>query len=198
MTLKTHPSPRIDTALFIVQADDKAPHFADIVSYLVSQIPELMDKGLSGYCYVATAMPNPIPDPSLPKLLSGVFGATIVTDPAPGAVNAMFKPVNDTLHAKWPGEAQFFLISQSFPSFLAWYDMFYDQGQAGGDTYLVSRLLDRATLTGNSTQRTKALMAPLPPLGQYSLYLVGGKGVMKAGGNSVNPAWRNTYVHSSK
>lgn len=162
-----------------------------------------MDAGLSGYSFVGYQVPKPVPIPGLPDTINGMFGHAILQDAdSEDAVDQILKPLNETLKKKWPGEAGLYNSVVPYKSFLAWFDDYYDQQTAGNSSYLVSRLLDKKTLTTTSPELTKALMAPIPYTNSYAVFMVGGKGVNDAkprgGGNAVHPAWRNAYVHASK
>lgn len=202
VTVIAHPSPKILAIPWMVLTKPNSTYFGEIITFIASQVPSLMDAGLSGYNYVAYNMPSPVPMPGLPDKLFGMIGSSILQDASQDDVDKIFKPLNETLKKKWPGEVAVFNSVVQYDSFLAWYDVNYDQMSAGSNTYLVSRLLDKKTLTSSSPELTKALMAPIPYTDGYSVFMVAGKGVINAkprgGGNAVNPAWRNAYVHSCK
>jgi hypothetical protein len=177
-------------------------YYSDIITHLVSQVPSMMDAGLSGYTYVARNMPKPVPIPGLPDTIDGMFGSCMLQDDNIKDIDRIFSPLNDTLKKKWPGEVGLYTNVAPFDSFLDWFDVNYDQQTAGNSSYLVSRLLDKKTLTSTSPKLTEALMAPIPYTSGFSVFMVGGKGVINAkprgGGNAVNSAWRDAYVHSCK
>lgn len=202
VTMWTHPTPKITSLSWMGITDPKSPFLLDLIAYLSSQIPYLMDKGgLSGYNYASLGMKNPVPAPGAPTDIAGVMGFGFVQDKGPGFLQDIFKPINDTIKQRWPGQAFLFLISEEFPTFRAWFDKNYDQAFAGNSSYIVSRLVDGKTLKGDPKALGKAIQAASLPSGGMSLFMVGGKGVQNAkprGGNSVNPAWRNTYVHACK
>jgi hypothetical protein len=202
MTLKAHPSPKILSISLMALTTPNTTYYSDIIAYLISQVPSLMDAGLSGYTYVARNLPKPVPIPGLPDTIDGMFGTCILQDAAAGDVEKLFKPLNETLMKRWPGQAVLYTSVIAYDSFLAWYDVNYDGGSAGGSAYLVSRLLDRKTLTSGSAQLRDALVAPVSSIGGYSVFLVGGKGVIDAkprgGSNAVNSAWRSAHIHACK
>lgn len=202
VTLKTFPSPKIQAITWTVLIKPNSTFYSDIITYTLSQIPSLMDAGLSGYHFVTNRMPMPIPDPNLPRTINGFAGVAILPDKTIEETDQLFAPLNHTLAEKWPGEASLFKNITSYDSFLSWFNVNYDQGLAGGNSYLVSRLLSKHTLENITPQSKKAFMTPLSTLGSYAIFMVGGKGVINAkprgGGNAVNPAWRNAYVHMGK
>ncbi|KAK8914910.1 FAD-linked oxidoreductase ZEB1 [Metarhizium anisopliae] len=203
ITLKTHPTPKIFAINWMAIIQPNSTNFSNIITYLVSQVPSLMDAGLSGYSFVGYQVPKPVPIPGLPDTINGMFGHAILQDAdSEDAVDQILKPLNETLKKKWPGEAGLYNSVVPYKSFLAWFDDYYDQQTAGNSSYLVSRLLDKKTLTTTSPELTKALMAPIPYTNSYAVFMVGGKGVNDAkprgGGNAVHPAWRNAYVHATR
>ncbi|EFY84258.1 FAD binding domain-containing protein [Metarhizium acridum CQMa 102] len=203
ITLKAHPSPRMFAISFMALIQPNSTNYSDIVTYLVSQVPSLMDAGLSGYSFVGYQLPKPVPIPGLPDTINGMFSDVILQDAdSEDDVDKILKPLNETLKRRWPGEVGLYNSVVPYKSFLAWFDDHYDRQTAGNSTYIVSRLLDKKTLTTTSPKLTKALMAPIPYTNSYAVFMVGGKGVIDArprgGGNAVNPAWRNAYVHGSK
>ncbi|KND91631.1 6-hydroxy-D-nicotine oxidase [Tolypocladium ophioglossoides CBS 100239] len=200
ITMWTHPTPKITDVKWMAITDPKAPFVSDLISYIVSQMPYLMDSGMSGYNLVSTGMPNPTPFPGLPTEIAGFMGANLIQNADdPNVAAKIFKPLNDTLKEKWQGQAVMFQTTEQYPSFLAWFDKNYDQGQAGQSSYMVSRLLDGKALTGDPEALGKALKAGSAPSGGMLVFMVAGKGVQDAkprGGNAVNPAWRTAYVHA--
>lgn len=202
ITMWTHPTPKITSVKWMAVADPKAPFMSDFISYIASQVPYLMNSGMSGYNFVSTGMPNPYPFPGLPAEIAGFMGTSLIQNADdPNVADKIFKPLNDTLKERWQDEAIMFQITEQYPSFIAWFDKNYDQGYAGQSSYIVSRLLDGKALSGDPEALGKALKAGSAPSGGMSFFMVAGKGVQDAkprGGNAVNPAWRTAYVHARK
>lgn len=201
VTMKTHPVSKILAVRWLVATDPKEPFIYDMMAYVLSQTPYLMDQGMSGYGYVTPSMPRPFPVPGVPDTIAGFLGSTILQDTQdPKEVERIFKPLNDTIQARWPGKVIFLQISQSFDSFLDWYNVNYDQGQAGGGTYLASRLIDGKALKGDAKALAEAYKSAMGPGSGASAFMVAGKGVQEAkpagGSNAVNPGWRKAYLHS--
>ncbi|UNI22232.1 hypothetical protein JDV02_008139 [Purpureocillium takamizusanense] len=200
ITMWTHPTPKITSLTWMGVTDPKSPFVVDLVSYLSSQIPYLMDKGgLSGYNYASFGTKSPVPLPGIPENIAGVMGLGFVQDKGPGFLEEIFKPINDTVKKRWSGQAFVFLATEEFPTFLAWFDKYFDHNPAGNSSYIVSRLLDGQTLASDPRALGTAIKAAGGSRGGMALFMVGGRGVQNAkprGGNSVNPAWRNAYVHA--
>lgn len=162
-----------------------------------------MDAGLSGYNFITTGSPNPVPVPGAPDEIAGMMGSVIVQDAdSPDALDKIFKPLNDTIKEKWHGEAKLFQITTAYDSFLDWFNVNYDQGTAGTSAYLVSRLLDEQALTLDTDALKEAVKSASVQASGLQVFMVGGKGVQHAeprgGGNAVNPGWRDSYVHARK
>ncbi|KAK5999244.1 VAO-type flavoprotein oxidase [Cladobotryum mycophilum] len=200
-TIKTHPTPKVLSILWMATTDPKEPFVFDIITYMMSQIPGLMKQGLSGYNLITGGIPNPFPMPGLPKELAGLLGTCILQDvDDPEAANKLFKPINDTIKERWGGKVVFYTNLTQYDSWLGWYNENYDMGQAGGSSFIVSRLLDGETLTGDPKKLTAALKSATKASGSMSAFMVAGKGVQDAkprgGSNAINPAWRKAYVHA--
>lgn len=164
-----------------------------------------MERGISGYNIIAKDMANPIQGIGLPDRIAGLVGSCILQDIDNNEdVTKAFNPINATIQERWPNKVQFSTIIEQFDSFLGWFDKYYDMASAGGSTYLVSRLLDRKALTGDSEALKNALQQVLSSGSTSSMaaYMVAGKGVQEAtprgGSNAVNPAWRTAYIHACK
>ena len=194
ITLKTHPSPKVTWASWLAIAEPKASFLQDLVGYVASQTKYLMDSGLSGYNYITQALPNPIPGPGLPDILAGVMGGLMLQDSTSSEAYEIFRPLNETLQKRWKGKASLHVMTEDFPTFLAWYSKNYDMNKAGGSSWLASRLLDEAAL--NHSDIGEALWEASKPGGGMSFFFVAGQGVQGHRENAVNTAWRRAYVHA--
>ncbi|RDA94776.1 hypothetical protein CP533_6726 [Ophiocordyceps camponoti-saundersi (nom. inval.)] len=201
VTMSTHPEVRVSHVRWIVATDPKAAHLWDLIAYVVSKLPYLSDSGLSGANFISKSALDRASAPGLPPGMAGVTGGsnTMLNLDDPNTVNTIFKPINDTLNARWPGKATLYLQSTDYPSFLAWFNVHYDGTTGGISRYIVSRLLDKEALTSDPKAIREALQAANEPKGIQALFTVAGKGVHEAkprGGNAVHPAWRRAYVHA--
>lgn len=179
------------------------PAVLEFVVWAASKIPYIADSGLSGYLMSTVNSPPPVPIPGLPPTVAGLLGATITLDTHdPADIYKIFKPINDTIQERWPGQVEVVIIIQPYDSFLDWYLENYDKGEAGDSAYLISRLMDKDLLTKDLDVLSDAIEPALVDGGWLGTYLVAGKGVHEAkprgGGNSVHPAWRSAYVHAGK
>ncbi|KAB5560154.1 hypothetical protein GE09DRAFT_1172906 [Coniochaeta sp. 2T2.1] len=200
VTVRTFPTPKI-TNLFLTLAstDTAGPRVWDMVSYVLSQFPSLADSGVSGYSYLFNTIPNPLA-PSSNTSVSGLVAAVVLQDaPSPDSITSLFSPILSHINQTWP---EVFVQTNvtTYPTFLSWYNEHYDTTETGLDTYIGSRLLDRAALTANITASAEAFRR-LSSGGVATAYLVSGPGVWNAeprgGTNAVLPAWRRAYVHST-
>lgn len=178
-------------------------YYSEILTYLISQAPYLMDAGLSGYTQITQNTSKPSPIPGMPDRTSGWFGRVILQD-ARGEqdVADIFKPINETLKHKWPGAAGLYTAVKPYDSFLDWFNVNFDSEPAGKSCYIGSWLLDAKTLTTPSSELTNALMSPILYNGEYVIFFIAGKGVINAkprgGGNAVNSAFRNAHIFACK
>lgn len=181
----------------------EAPFALDFVTWATSKLPYLADSGLAGYLMTTVNSPPPVVLPGLPPTVAGLMGNVITLDTHdPAEIDAIFKPLNDTINERWPGLVHLIVLSSSFDTWMEYYDLNYDSGESGGSVYLVSRLLDKDVLTKDLDALSEALKPVLLNDGWLATYLVAGKGVQEAkprgGGNAVHPAWRKAYVHARK
>ena len=197
--MKTYPSPKIESLILALSTTEVAnprPIF-DMIAYLLSQWPSMGDAGLSGYSYFFPSIPNPFDGGA--TIVGGIFMAVVLQDSSPEAMRALWDPVLAHINTTWPGY-QVIYLPQTFPSYLAWYSENYDTSAAGTNSYLGSRLLDKAALTANLT-KSSAAYEGFANGTLATAYLVSGKGVHNAHprgcGNAVLPAWRKAYVHAS-
>ncbi|KAJ0332175.1 hypothetical protein COL5a_001879 [Colletotrichum fioriniae] len=201
VTVKTHPEKKLTMVLFMAFTVPEAPFTLDLATWAASQLPYLSDSGLSGYLMATVNSTPPIPIPGLPERVAGLMGKTIILDTQDTAkINEIFRPLNKTIQERWPGQVNLLVLTQPYDSFAAWYAENFDDGQAGGSIYLISRFLDKKTLTNDLDALKSALEPILLNDGWLGTYLVAGKGVNEAkprgGGNSVHPVWRKAYVHA--
>ncbi|KAM0265115.1 hypothetical protein ACHAQJ_000267 [Trichoderma viride] len=206
-TLKAYPSPKVTGVTVYIITDSKESFVFDLIAYVFSQMPSLMEQGISGYNPIAKDMESPFqePEPSIPDRVAGFMGNFILQDvDNHEVITEAFNPINETIQKRWPNKVQFYTTLNEYDSFLGWFDKNYDTNQAGGSEYLVSRLLDKEALTGNPQALKNALQVAISTgsLGGMAAFMVGGKGVQEAeprgGSNAVNPAWRTAYVHACK
>ncbi|KAH6971021.1 hypothetical protein BKA56DRAFT_558365 [Ilyonectria sp. MPI-CAGE-AT-0026] len=201
VTLKTHPSPKLlSSALLLVTTPD-APFLYDLIAYTLSMFPTLGDAGLSGYSFITSGIPNPMPSPGAPAELAGVIGQFILQDTEDTQyLENILAPLNQTIQTRWSAGVQMIVGNVAYGSFLEWFDDHYDQGTAGNSSYLVSRLLDKPALQNDQASLARAVKAALSVSGGIGAFLVSGKGVHdvkpRGGSDAVNPGWRKSYVHA--
>ncbi|KAL7786986.1 FAD-binding domain-containing protein [Trichoderma ceciliae] len=201
VTLKTHPSPKVLGVTFIIITDPKESFVFDLITYVTSQIPSLMSQGISGYNIVTRDMQSPVQLPGIPDRVAGFMGSCILQNvDNPDVIAKAFNPINDTIRERWSNKVQFYSLINQYDSWLGWFDKNFDSSQAGGSSYIVSRLLDGEALTSNPKKLNMALKAATSSGGTMAVFMVAGKGVREAkprgGSNAVNPAWRTAYVHA--
>jgi hypothetical protein len=199
VTMRSFPTPKLESAVVAIATPDvnNTRAIFDMVAYVISQFPSMGDKGLSGYSYYFSAVPNPLDGGA--TTVGGILMSGVLLNSSPDDMRKLWDPVFTHVNATWPG-FQTILLPQSFPSFLAWYSENYDTSAAGTNSYVGSRLLDAPALTSNLT-KSAAAFESFARGEAATAYLVSGKGVHDAkprgGGNAVLPAWRKAYVHAS-
>ncbi|MBE3046768.1 hypothetical protein IMZ48_30415 [Candidatus Bathyarchaeota archaeon] len=179
----------------------EVPFVLEFVTWATSKLPYLAESGLSGYLLSTINSPPPVPLPGLPPAVAGLMGATLTLDTHdPAEINKIFKPLNDTIQERWPGQIELIILIQSYDTYMEYYTINYDNGEAGNSAWLVSRFMDKDLLTGDALP--DALETALVDGGWLGCYLVAGKGVNEAkprgGSNAVHPAWRTAYVLGSE
>ncbi|KAL7922893.1 hypothetical protein ACQKWADRAFT_326522 [Trichoderma austrokoningii] len=201
VTMKAYPSPKVTGVTLVIAADPKESFVFDLVTYLVSQLPYLMEQGISGYNIISKGTDSEVL--GIPNSGAGLTGSCIMQDiESTDVVTKALNPINETIQRRWPNKVQFNTTFAQFDSFFGWFEENYDMNPAGGSSYLVSRLLDGKALTGNPDALNNALREELisGTLASMAAYMVAGKGVQDAkprgGSNAVNPAWRTAYVHA--
>ncbi|KID64634.1 FAD-binding, type 2, partial [Metarhizium hybridum] len=202
ITLKALPSPKVTSVVWRVNVNPaELSILPNLASYLMSQVPYLMDSGLSGYTMIGEDWTTPILIDGRPEKLSGVMGLCILQDQKDlNYAYELFRPINDTVQERWLGKASVTIDLKEYDSFYAWFNDNYDQGKAGFPLYPASRLLDQKSLTENAQALSEALSSMWKPRKGMLAFLVGGQGVNNAqpqgGSNSVHPAWRSAHVHA--
>lgn len=183
--------------VFMMEADQTT--IFDVGAYVLSQLPELGDNGLSGYVYVTPRMENPVPTPGAPEEIAAVFGVLILQDTSDDDdILKLWSPVNNTVHSRWPGMVENIQRLTAFGSYSDWLELYYDNRGSGVNSYVSSRLLDNLALTSNLSALANAIKSTTDVAGRFTGFLVSGQGVrdapIRGGGNAVSPAWRDAYV----
>lgn len=200
VTLKTFPTMKIDGTTTIIYTPDleNTRVTFDMIAYVLSQLPDMGDQGLSGYSYVFQQYPNPLDDGK--TTIAGFVMVTALQNQSPEALQQLWAPVLEHVNATWPNHFTSIQIPDSSSSYYDWFSKNYDTTSAGVDFYIGSRLLDREALTGNLTRSAQAWKG-FTGGSVSTAYLVSGKGVHNAkprgGSNSVLPAWRKAYIHAT-
>lgn len=199
VTIRTFPTPRLTNLFFSAATIDvgSSPVF-DLVAYLISQLPLLGDRGLSGYTYMFQGFPNPVDGGA--TTVTGMIGTVALQDTQDSLdMLKLWTPLFAHINSTWTDV----MISQditTYSSFLAWYRDHYDMTTTGTNTYVGSRLLDAAAVTTNLTASAEAFKQ-FSSGGVATAYLVSGKGVHntrpRGGSDAVLPAWRNAYIHAA-
>jgi hypothetical protein len=177
--------------------------FWDVMTNVLSQYPDLNDQGITCYSNIApnytltagntTYQVNGYSAIFLLPLLS----PSNSSDSLATAVSNMVSNVT----APYPLQFATTINSTTYPNF--WLYFVENNGPLNGgvDMLLGSRLLDGNALTTNLTALKQAFQTATPPGSVTQVNLVAGKNVWDAhprgGSDSVNPAWRRAYVHTS-
>ncbi|KAH8662229.1 hypothetical protein BX600DRAFT_498795 [Xylariales sp. PMI_506] len=199
VTMFTHPSPElVSLSLAFVTTDVGVSWYWDMMGYLLSQLPYLASKGVSGYNFIAPNISNPL-DGGQTQV--GAFYSIVIIQDTQSLDDmvAIWAPIQQYVNTTWPQAIQL-PNATVYPSFLAWYYDHYDTNQAGIDQYVGSHLMP-----ATSFEDQDAIVAAWKPFleasGGGTAYLVAGAGVQNAkprgGGDAVCPAWRKALVHAT-
>ncbi|GAW19589.1 hypothetical protein ANO14919_090770 [Xylariales sp. No.14919] len=196
VTIATHPTPKLVAGIIgILSLDISAPWVWDMIGYIASQLPYLMSKDVSGYAFFSGNLTGPDGNNGTASF-AGMGGEYMILDTQDiNDMQAIWDPIIAHVNKTWP-DALVAIDVNPYPSFKAWFDLWYDKDTTGYDQYVGSRLLDEKALTsldsvalGQVFKKTKG-----------SAYLVAGKGVQNAkprgGSISVSPSWRKAVVHA--
>ena len=199
-TIKAWPNTRI-----VAQQLSIAPLTpADIQSFMAAlaiihqAYPDLLDGGFSGYGSWSIATPTPL-------FANFTAGYTHKVAKFSGDLEAA-KSISSALISSLEVYKESLFINKTYYSFPT-YQEYYSKlsgvvGPVGTSAALGSRLLDRKALTGNPTKLKATLQTLAGEATEYTsnnVVLVGGGQVFKDAQDpysGVNPAWRQTYVHS--
>lgn len=198
--MATVPRPRMMALRFSITTDSTSPHVFDMVAYFLSQIPVLLEAGISGYPVIQRNVYNPAaPWGSGSGLSSGIV-AMLDTD-RPDDILEPFKALLSHINSAWPGFV-FTANTTPYPTFHAWYQGNFDPTPAGYSQLAASRLLDREAITSNFTA-TKLAFEKFVEGGYAGVYMVAGTRVWTArprggGRTAVNPRWREAYLHGDE
>ncbi|KAI0097223.1 hypothetical protein GGR51DRAFT_553255 [Nemania sp. FL0031] len=195
VTVATHPTPKIVAGLVSIYSLSDEPWVEDMIGYIASQFPYLVSNDVSGYAFFSYN--TKISDGNNGTLsVSGLGGEFMIMDTQDNNdMMAIWDPIFAHVNTTWPAAKTLVSLSP-YPSFQAWFSVFYDKGAAGYNQYVGSRLLDEKALSINSNDLGKIFKAA-----KTSPYLTAGKGVWNAkprgGSISANPTWRRAVVHST-
>jgi hypothetical protein len=202
VTIKAFPETPFYAATVLLGTTPGGEAYWDVITTILSKLPSLDDRGISGYPQIAPNFSNA--ELGIITPVDGFQGAFLLTGLTPSNTSAsLVAAVTELINeATAPYRGQFVtsITNASYENFWDWYEPNNGPTTAGTDEIIGSRLIDRDALTQNLTALKEAYKTATPPSFVTSAYLVGGKGVINAqprgGSNSVNPAWRKAYVHS--
>lgn len=191
---------------FSLATASTAPNITDIQALFLSKVPKLSDGGAAGYAFLSKDQENPLGENADPPLISGVLGFLTLQDTHDEEnMLALMNPIVEEAAERYPeSKVTFETQFEKYDSFLEWFDLHYDQGAAGMNMWMGSRLLDQEALTGDFEKLAAQVdrLADTTGGNTMMVFLVAGKGVQEAeprgGGSAVLPAWRKSYAHSSK
>ena len=202
VTLQTHPSPKILNLGVGIIGSAQDPKLADWIAHFFSKFPYLESKGISGYMLTGRDIENIVQPGADP--LSGVLASLVLQDTEDEKdIVDLIGSVVEELQARFPdsGIATFQQVFK-YPSFLDWFKVNKDSGEAGTDICGGGRLLSEKHLTADVDALVEMIGTNMDAVGRFSAFIVSGKGVHEAqprgGGNAVVPAWRKAIVHCGK
>lgn len=163
------------------------------VAYLLSQSPRLCDAGVSAYTYIARQTNNGN------STISGYEGLFFGFNTSINAFSQIFAPIQQYINSTWPGQVLVQAIPTQFPDFHTWWQSNVNPSGVGVNDLIGSRLLDGSALSQPLPVLEQTLRAATPYNAAAIAHLVSGPRLWSAkprgGSDSVNPAWRKTYVH---
>ncbi|QKX58297.1 uncharacterized protein TRUGW13939_05419 [Talaromyces rugulosus] len=194
VTVRTVPSSPIAVYDFTIEAQINSRAYWDSVAYLLAQYPTLSDSNVAAYTYM-------YPNTSAAGLggdIASFEAVFALYDPASANIlENLLKPFLHHVNETYSGQITTKATSTIFPNFYSMFLKYADDGGAGVDKVVGSRLLPPETLTKDAFRG--ALMDFMGDAGGR-LYMVSGKGVWDAkprgGSDAVNPAWRKALIHA--
>ncbi|KAI0191937.1 FAD-binding domain-containing protein [Astrocystis sublimbata] len=197
VTLATHPTPKLVAGVITILSPEPSSSWTwDMVGYFVSSLSYLASKDVSGYITYPTNVNMTGADGRpLNGSFAGMAGEYMLLHTQDiNDMSKIWEPIVAHVNATWPDAIVTFSM-MPYPSFNAWFSVWYDQATAGYDGYVGSRLLDNEALAASSSVLGEAFKVY-----DGAAYLVAGKGVRDAkprgGSTSVNPNWRKTIAHT--
>ena len=117
-------------------------------------------------------------------------------------MSEILAPIRQYINSTWPGQIFVEAVPKQFPDFLSWSLSNVSPTGTGQNDLLGSRLLDGPALSQPLPVFENTLRNAVPNSPPAIAHIVLGKGVWnvkpRGGGDAVNPAWRNVYVHFGK
>ena len=195
--------PRIGYTLYVFSYNttSNSDTFWSLGAYFHNQLPDLSDKGVMGYYYLA---PEDVAETD-PAQKGKVYGVWLVPQKSPEEAKQILAPMEASIRNntfKWKDRVVMANITAYSPDFSSSWAL-NQPGTVGSEVRLASRLLGRKALETNQAKLAKVLKATTTfPQYQILGHLVAGKGVknvkIPGGSNSVLPAWRDAYTHIGK
>jgi hypothetical protein len=184
---------------FMIYTSSNTGNFLDMIAYISSKFPDLIDAGISGY--VTIVKDYPIFTNIERTLISGISGKLVMLNLTnEDDIMKLVKPIFDHINSTWVGFTAE-TNTRRYESFYDWFKENYDPTLVGRSNLVVSRLLSRQALSANITA-TKSALETFLSAGHGAMFLTSGKGVKDAkprgGGNAACPAWRDAYAQASK
>lgn len=165
------------------------------ITYLLSQYPHLVQSGVNGYVFSASAVSGFFPNASAVSGYTGIFFSPTRNSTE---VTKLLTPILEYINSTWPGLDFLGVSAKQHPDFNSFLpDISAAQG-IGENVIIGNRLLDATALSLPLAELEQAVRDASSPEGILNLNIIGGPGVWNAkprgGSDSVSPAWRKAYV----
>ena len=206
VTVRTFPSFRyavVKTLLATSAGEFNADAFWDKITEFTTRLPDLTDSGVSAYIQTATGLNGAYF--GLPFSLNGCMGTfqlpLLHVSNSTASLVGLVDGLMDSSELAGKAENGTTWLSSLSPAEYADFFTYWKDNNgtesSGINAVLALRLLDKKVLTFDRVKLKKALILAGESSG-FINNLVSGLGVHRfpAYSNSVNPAWRTTYVHA--
>ena len=175
-----------------VVSGNTSDHFFDAAAYAFTQYPNLLDAGWAGYGGVTLGNSTFPTQGSYFGVVWFGFGLTL------DSLIPLLGPIEAYVNQTWSGELTFVTTVKNWTSYYEYWVQNPDTTTPiGVDIVVGSRLIDKTALSNpNLSDHMRNISGPFVTLSQI---LLGGPGVHSRplSLNSVSPAWRTAYSHTT-
>ncbi|KAH8169379.1 FAD binding domain-containing protein [Sarocladium implicatum] len=201
LTLRLHPDRPIESITMHGIAEPDSEVARELATWVLSMTTYLMDNGITGFLALSHSFvaPTPILGYKDNPLMGGFELSAIFYNPLNDtSIETTLQQLQSSARSRWGDAVQIVFTTRRYNSYLDWWEVNHDQVPGGQNTYLMSRLLNRKTLSADDTSLREMIEPAMKASFGLAAYMVAGDSLQEPKvpglGHSAHPAWTDHMV----